>query len=92
QEIILPHHKSCIKRIRTSTKARVSNRSARSRLHTMEKKVLDEAKTLDERKKLADDYFSFVDKLARKNVIKKNKASNTKSKVMRRFNTTGKNS
>ncbi len=58
----------------------------------MEKKVLDEAKTLDERKKLADDYFSFVDKLARKNVIKKNKASNTKSKVMRRFNTTGKNS
>ena len=76
----MAHHKSALKRIRQNEKRRVENkyyartmRSAVKKLRSTEDKA--------EAEKLYPNVVSMIDKLARKNVIHKNKAANLKSKL-----------
>jgi small subunit ribosomal protein S20 len=78
----VPHHKSCIKRLKTSEKARQANKSARSAIRTALKKVRA-ASTKEEAMKEVPRLYSMMDKAARKNLagFSKNRAANYKSKV-----------
>lgn len=76
----MAHHKSCIKRIKTSAKANERNRSYRSRMKTAIKRVRESEnqEQASERFKAAS---SLMDKMALKNVIHQNNANNQKSQL-----------
>jgi small subunit ribosomal protein S20 len=73
-------HKSAIKRIRQTEKRRLLNKYFHKTTRNAIKK-LKESKTKKEAGKLFPGVVSLIDKLAKKNVIHKNKASNLKSKL-----------
>ncbi len=81
----MAHHKSAIKRIRTSEKARLRNKHYRSMMKTAIKKV-----RLAESKEVAaanlNQAISLLDRLAAKGIIHKNNAANKKSKLTRLVN------
>jgi small subunit ribosomal protein S20 len=81
----MANHKSAIKRIRSNESKRVLNKyqhkSARSAMAKLEK--LEDKK---EAGKLLPTVLGMVDKLAKRNIIHKNKASNLKSKLTRGVN------
>ncbi|MDB5048376.1 MAG: ribosomal protein [Fibrobacteres bacterium] len=78
----MPNHKSAIKRVITSEKARLANRAVRSAIKTSLKKIraADKKETI-----LAElpGFFSMLDKAARRNRagITKNTVSNYKRKI-----------
>ena len=76
----MANHKSAIKRIRQSEARKLRNRyyakTMRNAVRDL-RKMTDKAVALEQHKKVS----SMLDKLARKNVISKNKASNLKSKL-----------
>ena len=76
----MAHHRSAIKRIKTSAKRRAVNRQKRSRMATLIKSV-----RMAENKKDAEaaliEALPYLDKIASNNIIHKNKASNQKSKL-----------
>ena len=76
----MAHHKSALKRIRQNEKKRVHNkyyaRTTRNAIKTL-RNTEDKA----EAEKLYPGVVSMIDKLAKKNVIHKNKAANLKSKL-----------
>jgi small subunit ribosomal protein S20 len=76
----MAHHRSAIKRIKTSAKRRAVNRQKRSRMATLIKSVI-----MAENKKDAEaaliEALPYLDKIASNNIIHKNKASNQKSKL-----------
>jgi small subunit ribosomal protein S20 len=78
----MAHHKSAIKRIRSSEKNRIVNRDNRSKLHTLTKAVR-EAENKEEAQKALDRVIPFLDKLASSKTIHANKAANQKSKLTR---------
>ena len=82
----MANHKSSIKRIRQTENRRVENRyyarttrNAVKKLRTTSDKATAEAQY--------SEVASMLDKLAKKNVIHKNKASNLKSKLSHYINT-----
>jgi small subunit ribosomal protein S20 len=76
----MAHHKSSKKRIRQSEIRRVENRyHARTMRNSLKKLCNTSEKT--EAEELAPKVFSMLDKLAKKNVIHKNKAGNLKSNI-----------
>ena len=75
-------HQSAIKRMRQSEKRAAKNKQERSALKTMTKKVLA-APSQAEAKTLLNEVTSALDKMARKNVIHRNKAANQKSRLSR---------
>jgi small subunit ribosomal protein S20 len=81
----MANHKSAIKRIRSNESKRVLNKyqhkSTRSAMAKLEK--LEDKK---EAGKLLPTVLGMVDKLAKRNIIHKNKASNLKSKLTRGVN------
>lgn len=81
----MANHKSSIKRIRSNDAKRVNNRY---QAKTMRNAVKDLRN--DEAKKSASEklpkVIAMVDKLAKKNVIHKNKAANLKSKLTKKVN------
>lgn len=83
----MPHHKSCIKRIGTSEKSRISNRKLKSRIHHTIKNLRNaqDKETTDIELKNA---FSALDKAVKAGVIHKNKAANQKSKLSTPVNKT----
>jgi small subunit ribosomal protein S20 len=76
----MAHHKSALKRIRTSEKARLVNRRHRLKLKDAIKAVLT-----SENKKAGEDnmktLYSLLDKLVLKGIVHKNKAANQKSRL-----------
>ena len=81
----MANHKSAKKRIRTTARKRTSNR-----LHakTMRNSLRD-FRALTEKSAMVETMPSVIekiDKLAKKGVIHKNKASNLKSKLMKKAN------
>jgi len=81
----MANHKSSIKRIRSNDKKRLRNRyyskTMRNAVRTFRAiNVKEEAAT-----KLSA-LISLIDKLAKRAIIHKNKASNLKSKLMRKVN------
>jgi small subunit ribosomal protein S20 len=81
----MANHKSAIKRIRANAAKRDLNRyqhkTARNIVKTNRK-----ATTKDESMKLLTNAFSALDKLAKRNVIHKNKAGNLKSSLQKHVN------
>ena len=71
---------SAIKRIRTSAKRRTINRQYRSKLQTLIKSVRM-AKEKKEAEEALIQTLPYLDKMASKNIIHKNKAANQKSKL-----------
>ncbi|MDP4289786.1 MAG: 30S ribosomal protein S20 [Bacteroidota bacterium] len=81
----MANHKSSLKRIRSNDKKRLRNRYYSKTMRNAVRNfraitVKDEAAT-----KLSG-LISLIDKLAKRSVIHKNKASNLKSKLMRKVN------
>lgn len=76
----MAHHKSSKKRIRQTEVKRVENRYHAKTMRNSLKELRDtnEKQAAEE---LAPKVFSMLDKLAKKNVIHKNKAGNLKSSV-----------
>lgn len=76
----MANHKSSQKRIRQTSVKRLRNRYvAKTTRNSV--KVLRATTDKEEAKKLYPQVCSMLDKLAKKNVIHKNKASNLKSKL-----------
>ena len=74
----MANHKSALKRIRSNEKRRVLNKYAHKTTRNAIRNLREETD-----KKTAEDkingVFSMIDKLAKKNIIHKNKAANLKS-------------
>jgi small subunit ribosomal protein S20 len=81
----MANHKSAIKRIRANETKRLRNRYQHKSTRTLIKKL-----RLTTDKALVSDLFkqvsSALDKLAKKNIIHKNKAANQKSKLAKLVN------
>lgn len=81
----MANHKSSIKRIRSNDAKRLRNRYQAKTMRNAIKELKG-----DESKKTATEklpkVIAMVDKLAKKNIIHKNKASNIKSKLTKRVN------
>lgn len=78
----MPQHKSAEKRVRQTEKRRTRNRLHRSRMRTLLKKLAvatDKTEATD----LLNTAKAYLDRLAAKGIIHKNKAANTKSALDR---------
>jgi small subunit ribosomal protein S20 len=81
----MANHKSSLKRIRQTETKRLNNRYyAKTTRNAIKKFRLETNK--DEAVKLYPEVVSMIDKLAKKNVIHKNKASNLKSSLALQIN------
>ena len=76
----MAQHKSAEKRIRSSARRTIRNVAEKSTMKTLLKKVRS-SESKDSAMALLKETVSFLDKLAGKNVIHKNKAANLKSKL-----------
>jgi small subunit ribosomal protein S20 len=79
----MANHKSSIKRIRSNDAKRTRNRYQKKTVSSLIKKVKSLEKK-DEFLKELPKVIASIDKLAKKNIFHKNKASNLKSQLMRR--------
>ncbi len=81
----MAQHKSAMKRIRQDAKKRLHNRYYAK---TTRNAIKDLRNTTDkeEATKLYPEVVSMIDKLAKRNIIHKNKASNLKSKLALQIN------
>jgi small subunit ribosomal protein S20 len=86
-KIITPmaNHKSALKRIRSNEAKRLRNRFYLKTTRTFEKK-LRKTTNKTEATELLSKVSAMLDKLAKKNIIHKNKASNHKSKLAKYVN------
>lgn len=81
----MANHKSSIKRIRANAVKRLRNRYQAKTTRNLVKKLRD-TKDKKEAGTLLITAYRLLDRLAKKNIIHKNKAANTKSKLARRVN------
>ncbi len=81
----MANHKSALKRIRANEKKRLRNRFQLRATRVMVKKVRI-SKNKAEAMEILKVASAMLDRLARKNVIHKNKASNNKSKLAKFVN------
>jgi len=81
----MANHKSAIKRIRANNSKRLVNRYYAKTTRNAVKK-LRSTTTKSEAVALLPKVVAMLDKLAKKNVIHKNKASNLKSKLTKKVN------
>jgi small subunit ribosomal protein S20 len=84
----MANHKSAIKRIRANEAKRDRNRYQKKTVSTLIKKLKSLEKKADFDKELPK-VLASIDKLAKKNVFHKNKASNLKSKLMKKSRSMG---
>jgi len=81
----MAYHKSALKRIRQNDVKRLHNRYyAKTTRNAI--KVLRNTTDKEEATKLYPEVVSMIDKLAKRNIIHKNKASNLKSKLAVQIN------
>jgi small subunit ribosomal protein S20 len=85
----MANHKSAIKRIRSNNAKRLQNRYFAKTTRNAVKKLRGTEDKKDAAA-LLPKVVAMLDKLAKKNIIHKNKASNLKSKLAKRVNTIGK--
>ncbi len=81
----MAQHKSAVKRIRSTARRAKRNVADKSTMKTLLKKVRS-TQAKDAANALLKETVSFLDKLAGKNVIHKNKAANLKSKLTKLVN------
>lgn len=81
----MANHKSALKRIRSSETRRLRNKY----YHKTTRNAIRELQEVTDKKeagKKLPEVIGMIDKLAKKNVIHKNKAANLKSKLMTKVN------
>jgi small subunit ribosomal protein S20 len=79
----MAHHKATKKSIRQSAKKRLANRyNGKTTRNAMRKLRATEDKA--EAEKSLPEVVAMIDKLAKRNIIHKNKAANLKSKLMKK--------
>ncbi|EMR01733.1 30S ribosomal protein S20 [Cesiribacter andamanensis] len=76
----MAHHKSALKRIRSNQAKRLRNRYQAKTTRTFVKRLRNTSDKA-EAQELLKTVTSMLDKLAKKNIIHKNKAANNKSKL-----------
>ena len=76
----MPHHKSCVKRLKQAAKANERNRFYRATLRSEVKKIRS-MEVKDEAQEQLKVVYSTLDKLVKKGLIHKNKSANQKSKL-----------
>ncbi|GGC20739.1 30S ribosomal protein S20 [Parapedobacter defluvii] len=81
----MANHKSALKRIRSNAAKRLRNRYQAKTTRNAIKKLRGTTNS-EEAKALLPRVISMLDRLAKKNVIHKNKASNNKSKLTKYVN------
>ncbi len=81
----MAHHKSALKRIKTSEQARLVNRRYVKSMRKIIKEVLA-AETKEQATPLLNKSISVLDRLAIKGIIHKNKAANQKSRLTKFVN------
>lgn len=81
----MAHHKSAQKRIRQTAKKRLENRYYGKTTRNAVRK-LQALTSKDEAEKLLPSVVAMIDKLAKRNQIHKNKASNLKSSITKKVN------
>lgn len=81
----MANHKSSIKRIRSNDAKRLTNRYQAKTMRNAVKDLRTDEVVASAKEKLPK-VVAMVDKLAKKNVIHKNKAANLKSKLTKRVN------
>lgn len=84
----MANHKSAIKRIRSNEAKRLRNRYQHKTTRTFIKR-LKETTDKSEAQELFNKVSSMLDKLAKKNIIHKNKAANHKSKLAKHVKALG---
>ena len=78
----MANHKSALKRIRRNEKVRLRNRYYHKTMRNALKKLRN-TEDKKEAETLLPNVVSMIDKLAKKNIIHKNKAANLKSSLMK---------
>jgi small subunit ribosomal protein S20 len=81
----MANHKSAIKRVRQGEQRRVANKYQAKSTRNAIKELRNTTKKADA-EKLLPKVSAMLDKLAKKNVVHKNKASNLKSKLTKHVN------
>ncbi len=81
----MANHKSALKRIRSNEAKRLRNRYQHKTTRTYIKR-LENTSDKSEAQELLKKVVSMIDKLAKKNIIHKNKAAHKKSQLMRHVN------
>lgn len=81
----MAHHKSALKRIKTSKRNRIRNRYSHSTMKTRIKDLM-KANSREEGLEKLNKAVSTIDKLVKKGIIHKNTASNKKSRLMKYVN------
>jgi small subunit ribosomal protein S20 len=81
----MQRHKSVEKRVRSSKKANIANRSGRSRIATSSKKAIEATDPAKAQEALRA-AISILDKSVKSGLIHKNKAANRKSKLTKAVN------
>lgn len=81
----MANHKSALKRIRSNAAKRLRNRYQAKTTRNAIKKLRNTT-NVEDAKALLPRVISMLDRLAKKNVIHKNKASNNKSKLTKLVN------
>jgi small subunit ribosomal protein S20 len=84
----MAHHKSAQKRIRQTAKKRLDNRYYGKTTRNAIRK-LRSTSSKDEASTMLPSVVSMIDKLAKRNQIHKNKASNLKSSITKHVNAIG---
>lgn len=84
----MPQHKSAVKRVRQTERRNLRNRAARSKMRTMMKK-LHATEDAQEASEMLNEVKSFLDKMASRNIIHKNKAAHFKSQLEKHVNSLG---
>jgi len=84
----MANHKSSIKRIRSNDAKKLRNRYHAKTMRNAIKEIKSESDSKTAATKLPK-VVAMIDKLAKKNIIHKNKAANLKSKLAKKVNTTG---
>ncbi len=81
----MAHHKSALKRIKTSEKRKIRNRAAASKIKTLMKKVYDKEDNKDV-EPILKEAVAYLDKSAAKGRLHKNNAARKKSALVRYVN------
>jgi small subunit ribosomal protein S20 len=81
----MPNHKSAAKRVRQAEKRKLHNKYYAKTMRNAVKRLRNTTDKQEAEKKLPE-VVAMVDKLAKMNVIHKNKASNLKSKLTKHVN------
>lgn len=84
----MANHKSAIKRVRSSAARRLRNRYQAKTTRNAIKK-LRSTTSVEEAREMLPKVTSMLDRLAKRNIIHKNKAANNKSKLTKFVNSLG---